>query len=289
MKKSELGKLLCIKGMLLVSSAALAESNEYLSSWWHQSVNVVGAYNTKFGPQPNNDVYLEYEVYSKNSWLDFYGYADIPKTFGIGNSNDRGVWDKGSPFFTEIEPRFSFSGMSGLDLSSFLFKDWYFANNYIFDLGRNNASRQSTWYMGLGTDVDTHSPLYLQLNIYKKYQFQNYGAANANSWDGYRFKVKYIYPITDILGGTLSYIGYTNFDFGSHLGDDSAPGTRTNNAITSSHIISLAYKHFHYGLVARYWHNGGQWRDGAGLDFGDGMFSAESNGWGYYAVIGYNF
>lgn len=33
MKKSELGKLLCIKGMLLVSSAALAESNEYLSSW----------------------------------------------------------------------------------------------------------------------------------------------------------------------------------------------------------------------------------------------------------------
>lgn len=41
MKKSELGKLLCIKGMLLVSSAALAESNEYLSSWWHQSVNVV--------------------------------------------------------------------------------------------------------------------------------------------------------------------------------------------------------------------------------------------------------
>ncbi|BCQ91354.1 hypothetical protein SAML1593_23030 [Salmonella enterica] len=101
--------------------------------------------------------------------------------------------------------------------------------------------------------------------------------------------MKYIYPITDILGGTLSYIGYTNFDFGSHLGDDSAPGTRTNNAITSSHIISLAYKHFHYGLVARYWHNGGQWRDGAGLDFGDGMFSAESNGWGYYAVIGHNF
>ena len=62
-----------------------------------------------------------------------------------------------------------------------------------------------------------------------------------------------------------------------------------HNAVTSSHIISLAYKHFHYGLVVRYWHNGGQWRDGAGLDFGDGMFSAESNGWRYYAVIGYNF
>ncbi len=49
----------------------------------------------------------------------------------------------------------------------------------------------------------------------------NYGAANENEWDGYRFKIKYFVPITDLWGGQLSYIGFTNFDWGSDLGDDS--------------------------------------------------------------------
>ena len=59
------------------------------------------------------------------------------------------------------------------------------------------------------------------MNVYAKYQWQNYGAANENEWDGYRFKIKYFVPITDLWGGQLSYIGFTNFDWGSDLGDDS--------------------------------------------------------------------
>ena len=42
--------------------------------------------------------------------------------------------------------------------------------------------------------------------------------SERNEWDGYRFKIKYFVPITDLWGGQLSYIGFTNFDWGSDLG-----------------------------------------------------------------------
>ena len=44
----------------------------------------------------------------------------------------------------EIEPRFSIDKLTGADLSFGPFKEWYFANNYIYDMGDNKASRQST-------------------------------------------------------------------------------------------------------------------------------------------------
>jgi len=39
--------------------------------------------------------------------------------------------------------------------------------------------------------------------------------------------------------------------------------------------------------VARYFHNGGQWQDGA--DIGTPQGPIKSTGWGYYLVVGYNF
>ena len=286
-----------MKKILLAAGAAVAlsytvsaqaadnNSGEYLSDWWHQSVNVVGSYHTRFGPQLRNDTYLEYEAFARKDWFDFYGYVDAPRFFG-GNSTATGIWDKGSPLFTEIEPRFSIDKLTGADLSVGPFKEWYFANNYIYDMGQNKAGRQSTWYMGLGTDVDTGLPMSLSLNVYAKYQWQNYGAANENEWDGYRFKVKYFVPITDLWGGKLTYIGFTNFDWGSDLGDSK---NRTSNAIASRHILALNYAHWHYSVVARYFHNGGQWEDGAGLNFGKGDFNVKSTGFGWYLVAGYNF
>lgn len=261
---------------------------EYLSDWWHQSVNVVGSYHTRFGPQLTNDLYLEYEAFAHKDWFDFYGYIDIPRTFDVGNGTGTGIWNKGSPLFMEIEPRFSIDKITGADLSFGPFKEWYFANNYIYDQGRNSASRQNTWYMGLGTDIDTHTPLSLSANIYAKYQWENYGAANENKWDGYRFKVKYFLPLAEVWGGNLSYIGFTNFDWGSDLANN-GNNSRSNNSIASSHILALNYTHWHYSFVARYFHNGGQWNDGTELNFGNGNFNVKSTGWGYYAVIGYNF
>lgn len=141
--------------------------------------------------------------------------------------------------------------------------------------------------MGLGTDIETGLPMSLSLNVYAKYQWQNYGASNENEWDGYRFKVKYFVPITQLWGGNLSYIGFTNFDWGSDTGDDNfydnnGKHARTSNSIASSHILALNYDHWHYSVVARYWHNGGQWNDDASLNFGNGDFSVRSTGWGGY-------
>ncbi|MTD40862.1 nucleoside-specific channel-forming protein Tsx [Erwinia sp. CPCC 100877] len=285
-----------MKKMMLAASAAAALScsfstsaadgnSEYLSDWWHQSVNVVGSYHTRFGPQLRNDTYLEYEAFAKKDWFDFYGYIDAPRFFG-GDGNSTGIWNHGSPLFMEIEPRFSIDKLTGLDLSVGPFKEWYFANNYVYDMGRNSDNRQNTWYMGLGTDVDTGLPMSLSLNVYAKYQWENYGAANEDSWDGYRFKIKYFVPITDLWGGKLSYIGFTNFDWGSDLGDEP---NRTSNSIASSHILALNYDHWHYSFVARYFHNGGQWQDGPVMNFGKGDFRVHSTGWGYYLVAGYNF
>lgn len=285
-------KIFVTSALLVMSYSAHSQENssgsEYVSDWWHQSVNVVGSEHTRFGPHLNNDLYLEYEAFTHKNWLDFYGYVDIPKFFGVGNGNDTGAWDNGSPLFMEIEPRFSIDKLTGTDLSFGPFKEWYFANNYIYDMGDNDASRQSTWYMGLGTDIDTGTKLALSANIYAKYQWENYSAANENSWDGYRFKVKYFLPLTTLWGGNLNYIGFTNFDWGSDLKDKSGT-SRTNNSIASSHILSLGYDHWHYSAVARYFHNGGQWNDGTELNFGNGPFNVKSTGWGYYLVVGYNF
>ncbi len=44
-----------------------------------------------------------------------------------------------------------------------------------------------------------------------------------------------------------------------------------------------------FTLVGRYFHNGGNWQDGSELNFGDGHFRARSDGWGYYAGVGYQF
>ncbi len=72
-------------------------------------------------------------------------------------------------------------------------------------MGRNKDGRQSTWYMGPGTDIDTGPPMSLSMNVYAKYAVAEHGAANENEWDGYRFKISYFALITDLWGGQLSY------------------------------------------------------------------------------------
>jgi nucleoside-specific channel-forming protein len=38
--------------LMLLPMVTLADSgsNEYLSDWWHQSINIVGSNSTRFGP-----------------------------------------------------------------------------------------------------------------------------------------------------------------------------------------------------------------------------------------------
>ena len=66
MKKTLLaaGAVLALSSSFTVN-AAENDKPQYLSDWWHQSVNVVGSYHTRFGPQIRNDTYLEYEAFAK--------------------------------------------------------------------------------------------------------------------------------------------------------------------------------------------------------------------------------
>jgi nucleoside-specific outer membrane channel protein Tsx len=96
-----------MKKTLLAAGAALAFTTsfsvnaadnskpEYVSDWWHQSVNVVGSYHTRFGPQIRNDTYLEYEAFAKKDWFDFMAMP-MPRSSSVVTPTQR-----------YLEPRFS--------------------------------------------------------------------------------------------------------------------------------------------------------------------------------------
>ncbi|GHC18459.1 nucleoside-specific channel-forming protein Tsx [Kushneria pakistanensis] len=265
-----------------------APRSAYLSDWYNQNVTVIGSKNIRFGPQQIDDIYLEYEFFGRKGPLDLYGYIDMPKFFGIGNAADSGIFDNGSPIFAEIKPRLSINELSGRDLRLGPISEWYLAANWIYDWGRNSDNRQNTLYTGLGTDIDTGTPLDVSFNFYGKYQWENYGADNENSWDGYRAQLEYSYPLASFdNGASLFYAGFTNYDFGSDLGDGDT--TRTNESVVATNAFVYSFTHLRFLAVARYFHNGGQWNDGSELNFGDGDFSVRSTGWGYYLGVGWQF
>lgn len=265
-----------------------APRSAYLSDWYNQNVTVIGSKDIRFGPQKIDDIYLEYEFFGRKGPLDLYGYIDMPKFFGIGNAADSGIFDDGSPIFAEIKPRLSLNELSGRDLSLGPIREWYLAANWIYDWGHNSDNRQNTLYSGLGTDIDTGSPLDVSFNFYGRYQWENYGADNENSWDGYRAQLEYSYPLASFdNGANLFYAGFTNYDFGSDLGDDDP--ARTNESVVATNAFVYSFTHLRFLAVARYFHNGGQWNDGSELNFGDGDFRVRSTGWGYYFGVGWQF
>lgn len=266
-----------------------ANTTQKAAPWYNQNLTLIGSKDISFGPRPSDDIYLEYEYFGRKGPFELYGYIDAPKILGIGNSHDSGAWDKGSPVFMEHEPRISIDDLVGRKLGFGLFKEFYVAFDWIYDMGHNKAGRANTLYAGLGTDIDTHSPVNLSANFYARRQWENYGASNENSWDGYRAQLKYILPLGKYSNGaSLTYVGFTNFDFGSDLHDE-AGSPRTANATVATNVLLYSFTHLRFMAVGRYFHNGGNWKDGSQLDFGDGPFEARSNGWGYYFGVGYQF
>ncbi|OWQ34806.1 nucleoside-specific channel-forming protein Tsx [Pseudomonas sp. DrBHI1] len=276
------------QGEALSPAAAPVKAGPYLSDWYNQNFTLIGTKDISFGPRPVDDIYLEYEYFGRKGPFELYGYIDIPKILDIGNSHDKGAWDHGSPLFMEHEPRISIDYLAGRSLAVGPFKEWYVAFDWIYDHGSNSANRANTLYSGLGTDIDTHSRVNLSANFYGRYQWENYGASNEYSWDGYRAQLKYIVPLGKFdNGASLTYIGFTNFDFGSDLHKDNP--NRTANATVSTNVLLYAFTHLRFTLVGRHFHNGGHWQDGSQLNFGDGDFRGRSDGWGYYAGVGYQF
>ena len=270
------------------ASPQAATASPYLSTWFHQSLGVIGSKDIRFGPYETNDVYLEYEYFGRKGPFDLYGYIDAPRAFGVGNGHDTGITNKGSPVFSEQEPRVSIDDLVGKHLGFGPFKQWYAAFDWIYDEGHSVSGRQNTLYAGFGTDIDTHTPLILSANLYVRRQWENYGAANQNSWDGYRAQMKYIYPLGTFHGGNLTYVGFFNYDFGSKLREESGDNTRTDTAFVATNVLIYSFTHWRFWTAARYFHNGGQW-NGTELNFGEGPFQNRSTGWGYYASVGYQF
>ncbi|MCG2572835.1 nucleoside-specific channel-forming protein Tsx [Acinetobacter sp. ME22] len=244
--------------------------------------------NTMFGPNPAENGYLELEYFGQKGPIDLYGYFDAPKYFG-GNRNVKGVWDKdSSKLFSEQEPKLSFNRLTGKDLSVGPFKDWFLTADWIVDAGTTSDTRQNTLYYGVGTSIDTHTKLGMNVNLYAKQQWENYGAANAySSDDGGRLQVQFFYPLhTFENGATLNYFTFSNYDFGSKLGDETEGSYRTNEAFVSTHVFSYNMKHLRFFGAARYFHNGGQWDDGATTSWGTHL---KNTGWAYYVAAGYQF
>ncbi|MGJ8526068.1 Nucleoside-specific channel-forming protein Tsx [Halomonadaceae bacterium LMG 33818] len=259
-------------------------ASPYLSSWLTQHINMIGSHGIRFGPYPVNDTYLEYELMGDKGPWDLYGYFDAPRFFGLGNHADSGIFTKGSPLFWELEPRLSINKLTGLNLHFGPISQFYIAMDDIYDMGHNRAGRQHTMYIGLGTDIDTHTRASLSFNFYARRQFQNYEAPNENSWDGWRAGIKYFIPLTPLWGGNLSWIGFTNYDFNSKLSHE-APAIRSGTAIASSNALSLAYTHWAITVMGRYFHNGGNWKAGAKL----GGTKLKTTGWGEYLILTYSF
>lgn len=113
----------------------------YFSDWFNQDLTLIGSKDISFGPKPNDDIYLEYEYFGRKGPFELYGYVDVPKILGIGNDNDKGVWDHGSPLFMEHEPRISIDYLAGRSLAVGPFKEWYVAFDWIYDHGSNSANQ----------------------------------------------------------------------------------------------------------------------------------------------------
>ena len=254
--------------------------------WLHQTLSLINSSLTRFGPYRTGNAYLEYEYFGSNGPFTLYGYVDALKVLNVGTTNTSGVWDKGAPIFSEQEPKVALDTLAGKDFELGPFKHIYLATDWIYEMGGSRSSAQNTVYMGLGTDIDTHTPLSLSANLYVNRQFQNYGSANEYSWDGYRFQMNYFYFLGHAMGGDWSYAGFFNYDFGSKLREEAGNGTYADNEFDETNALIYSRGHLRLVGVARYFHNGGQW-DSSVLNFGSGNFQNRSTGWGYYLEAGY--
>jgi nucleoside-specific channel-forming protein len=254
--------------------------------WLHQTLSIINSSLTRFGPYRTGNTYLEYEYYGFKGPFDLYGYVDALKILGAGTQNTTGVWDNGAPIFSEQEPRVALDTLAGKDFQVGPFKHIYLATDWIYEQGGSRSSDENTLYMGLGTDIDTHTPLSLSANLYANHEWQNYGQANEYSWDGYRFQMNYFYPLGHYLGGDISYAGFFNYDFGSKLREEAGGNTYSDTEFDETNALVYSHQHLRLVAVARYFHNGGQW-NGTMLNFGNGNFQNHSTGWGYYLEVGY--
>jgi len=255
-------------------------------NWFAHYANIVNSYTTRFGPTKTNDLYLEYELMGRQGIFDFYGYFDMPKFFGIGSDHLEGIWDKkGTRLFADFQGRMSINGLIGKgQIRRGPFREFFVSTNYVGNFASKPNASHVLWF-GLGTNINTYSKLDLNINFYVRKTFTDFGSVNEHSVQGYRLKMKWIYPITSLFNnqGGLTYIGFGDYDFNLGKAPKEYPSNNigSNDAFQLSNVLDLSYKRFHFAAVARYWYHGG------GNKYNGGSFPVRTNGWGSYFIIGY--
>ena len=111
------------QGETLSPEASPTKKGAYLSDWFNQDLTLIGSKDISFGPKPQDDIYLEYEYFGRKGPFELYGCIDVPNILTIGNSNDKGVCDKGWPVFREHEQRISIEYLAGRSLAIGPFKE----------------------------------------------------------------------------------------------------------------------------------------------------------------------
>lgn len=250
-------------------------TSPYMSDWLYQRVAALATINTHYGPEATTGILGKYEAYGNKGFLEFFGYMDIPKIFGVSSSNASGIWDNGSRAFVELQPRLSLSKMTGSNYSWGPFRDILASWDITYDAGsQGKTSRSLKIYSGVGTTLVT-GPVSTKLDIFARYVGDNYGAANANSWDGYKFEARPFYMIHKFENNVnLAYSGIWEFDFGSKL-KDKAGSFRTNDAQVLYNGLSLTTTRYTFSLGTRYFRHGSQFDSG--------------NGWAQYISAGVRF
>lgn len=255
-------------------------------SWFANYVNVVSSNSTRFGPTKTNDVYLEYELMGRQGWFDFYGYVDFPKFFGIGSDHNSGFWDKnGAKAFADLQGRMSINRALGMGQNKGFLKEYFVSTNYIGNFAKESVGASShVLWLGLGTTVNTYSKLNLDVNFYIRKTFTDYGSPKENTLQGYRLKMKWMYPVASLFNnqGALTYIGFGDYDFGTDKAPKEKPSNNigSNDALMVTNVLDLSYKRVHFASVARYWHHGG------GNRYNGGSFPVNTSGWGCYFIVG---
>ncbi|SQD06393.1 nucleoside-specific channel-forming protein tsx [Escherichia coli] len=122
MKKTLLaaGAVLALSSSFTVN-AAENDKPQYLSDWWHQSVNVVEAIT----PVSDRRSAMIPTLSTKHSLKKTGSTSMVMRMRRYSSAvtpMPKGIWNHGSPLFMEIEPRFSIDKLTNTDLSFGPFK-----------------------------------------------------------------------------------------------------------------------------------------------------------------------
>jgi nucleoside-specific outer membrane channel protein Tsx len=136
--------------------------------------------NTMFDTTDKGKSTITGEHYRTHAYGDlfaFFDYEIAPDGFYFHPDETRN-------FYFEVSPRISLSKVSGSELSSGFFKDFYASFQYNRQIIRNNGDFDA-WLYGAGTDLDVPGFQVFGLNAYRKNQtIQGFDLPNTYQFSG---------------------------------------------------------------------------------------------------------